>query len=87
MVRNFYFSISSRLALGPNQLPIQWVLGARSQGVKRQGREVDQSTPASAEVKKRRSTYPLPHTPSWTVHNFTFTVSLSRNRPWRPIGL
>jgi hypothetical protein len=31
---------------------IQWVPGALSPGVKRPGREVDHSPPASAEVKK-----------------------------------
>jgi hypothetical protein len=34
------------------QLPIQWVPGALSQGVKRQGSEADQSSPTSAVVKK-----------------------------------
>jgi hypothetical protein len=34
------------------QPPIQWVPGALSPGVKRPGREVDHSPPASAEVKK-----------------------------------
>jgi hypothetical protein len=56
------FSKSSRLALGSTQPPIQWVPGTLSPGVKRQGREADQSPPTSAEVKK---IYPLPHTPSW----------------------
>jgi hypothetical protein len=34
------------------QPPIQWVPGALSLGVKRQGRESDHSPPTSAEVKK-----------------------------------
>jgi hypothetical protein len=38
--------------LGPTQPPIQWVRGALSPGVKRQGREADHSPPVSAEVKK-----------------------------------
>jgi hypothetical protein len=46
------FSASSRPVLGPTQPPIQWVPRALSPGVKRQGREVDHSLPASAEVKK-----------------------------------
>jgi hypothetical protein len=41
----------SRPALGPTQPPIEWVLGAVSLGVKRQGREADHSPPSSAEVK------------------------------------
>jgi hypothetical protein len=43
---------TSRPALGPTQLPIQWVPGALSLGIKRPGREADQSAPpSSAEVK------------------------------------
>jgi hypothetical protein len=34
------------------QLPIQWVPGALSLGVKRLGLEVDHSPPSSAEVKE-----------------------------------
>jgi hypothetical protein len=44
--------MSSILALGSTQPPIQWVPGALSPGVKRPGREADQSPPTSAEVKK-----------------------------------
>jgi hypothetical protein len=51
-VRNFLFSTLPRPALGPTQPPIIWVLGALSPGVKRPGREVDYSPPASAKVKK-----------------------------------
>jgi hypothetical protein len=51
-VKNFHFSISSRMALRSSQLPIQWVRGASSQGIKWQGRETDHSPPTSAEVKK-----------------------------------
>jgi hypothetical protein len=42
----------SRPALGSTQPPIQWVPGALPPGVKRPGREADQSSSASAEVKK-----------------------------------
>jgi hypothetical protein len=49
---NSLFSKSSRPALRSTQTPIQWVLGALSPGVKRPGREVDHSSPTSAEVKK-----------------------------------
>jgi hypothetical protein len=51
-VKNFHSSMSSRLALGSTQSPIQWVPGAFTPGVKRQGREADHSPPNSAEVKK-----------------------------------
>jgi hypothetical protein len=37
----FFFTIASRTALGPTQLPIQWVPGALSLGLKRPGREAD----------------------------------------------
>jgi hypothetical protein len=40
-VKNFLFSMSSRLALGSTQPPTQWVLGALSLGVKCPGREED----------------------------------------------
>jgi hypothetical protein len=46
-VKNFLFSMSSRLALGLTQPPIHWV-----PGIKQPGHEADQSPPASAEVKK-----------------------------------
>jgi hypothetical protein len=51
-VKNFHFSISSRPALGSTQPPTKWVPGALSPGVKQQGREAEQSPPASAKVKK-----------------------------------
>jgi hypothetical protein len=40
------------LSLGPTQPPIRWVLGGPlSPGVKRPGREADNSTPISSEVE------------------------------------
>jgi hypothetical protein len=51
-VKNFHFSLSSRLALGSTQPPIQWEQGAHSLEEMRPGREADHSPPASAEVKK-----------------------------------
>jgi hypothetical protein len=51
-VKNFLFFTSSRPALGSTQLPIQWVLGVLSLGVKRPGPEADHSPPVSTEVKK-----------------------------------
>jgi hypothetical protein len=59
------FSTSSRPVLGPTQPPIQWVPGALSPGVKRQGHEADHSPPTSAEVKKMWLYTAIPHTPSW----------------------
>jgi hypothetical protein len=43
---------ASRMALGPTQLPIQWVPGALCLGVKWPGREADHSPPSSAEIKE-----------------------------------
>jgi hypothetical protein len=48
----FLFTTVSRTALGPTQPPIQWVSGALSLGVKRPGREADNSPPSNAEVKE-----------------------------------
>jgi hypothetical protein len=43
-----------------HQPPIQWVPGALSLGVKRPGREANQSPPSSAEVKYEWALPPLP---------------------------
>jgi hypothetical protein len=64
-VKNFNFSISSRLTLGSTQLSIQWVPGAPSLGVKQQGREADYSPEISAVVKKMWIDICTHHTPSW----------------------
>jgi hypothetical protein len=61
----FLFSTTSRPAMGPSQPSIQWLPGALSPRVKRQGCEADHSPHSSAEVKKGGSIQPLPHTPSW----------------------
>jgi hypothetical protein len=63
--KNFHFSMSSRLALGSTQPPIQWVLDALSLVLKRPGRESNYSPPASAEVKKTWVYASTPHTSSW----------------------
>jgi hypothetical protein len=44
--------ITSRMALGPTQPPIQWVPEALSLGVKQLGHEDDHSPPSSAKVKE-----------------------------------
>jgi hypothetical protein len=63
---NFLFTTASRTALGPTRPPIQWVPGALSLGVKRPGREADQSSPSSAEVEELVELYlHSPNTPSW----------------------
>jgi hypothetical protein len=48
---SFLLSASSRPVLGPTQSPIQWVLCALSPGVKGPGREADNSSPTSIDVK------------------------------------
>jgi hypothetical protein len=62
------------------QPPNQWVPGSLSFGVKRSGREGDDSPPSSAEVKEWVGLYlHSPNTPSWRGaqlkhrDNFTFT--------------
>jgi hypothetical protein len=45
-IKNFLFFTAS------TQLPVQWVPGALSLGVKWPGREADNSPPTSSEVKK-----------------------------------
>jgi hypothetical protein len=47
----FLFTTVSRTVLGPTRPPIQWVPGTLALGVKRPGREADDSPPSSAEVK------------------------------------
>jgi hypothetical protein len=61
----FLFSIASRPPLGPTEPPIQWVSGAVSSGVKRQGREAEHSPSSSAEAKNGGAIPSLPHTSSW----------------------
>jgi hypothetical protein len=51
-VKNFLFSMLSKVALGITQPPTQWVPEALSPGVKRPGREADHSPATSVEVKK-----------------------------------
>jgi len=55
----FPFTTASRQALGSTQPPIQWVPGSLSVGVKRPGRESDQSPPSSARSRMRGAIPPL----------------------------
>jgi hypothetical protein len=52
MTKNFLFSTSFRLDLGHTQVPVQWIPGALSLRVKRQGLEADHLYPTSTEIKK-----------------------------------
>jgi hypothetical protein len=76
------FTTASRPALGPTQLPIQWVPGVLSLGVKRPRREADHSLPSSAEVKNAWSYTSTPQyvLMAWCLvkhrDNFTFTLPL-----------
>jgi hypothetical protein len=76
-VKNFLFSTASRPVLGPTQPPIQWVQGALSPRVKRQGREADHSPPTSTEVKKM---WIYTSTPPLRLHDVQYyTASLPKN--------
>jgi hypothetical protein len=46
-------------------VPIRWIPGTLSPGIKRQGPKADHSSPASAEVKKVWIYTSIPHTPSY----------------------
>jgi hypothetical protein len=61
----FLFSTASRQTLWPTQIPIQWVLGAISPGVKQLGYEADHSPPSSAKGKNGGNISTLPHMTSW----------------------
>jgi hypothetical protein len=59
-VVGIFVTTAFRPALGPTQLPIQWVPGALSFWVKWPGREADHTTPSSAAVRMRGAIPPLP---------------------------
>jgi hypothetical protein len=76
----FLFTTTSRMALGPTQPPIQWVLQVLSLEVKWLGHEADQLPLSSAKVNNAWS---YTSTPSICIHgmvlskyrdNFTFTL-------------
>jgi hypothetical protein len=61
----YYFSMSSRPALGCTQPPIQWVPGALSQGWSGRGVKLTTHLQLVPRSRKCGSMHPLPHTPSW----------------------
>jgi hypothetical protein len=63
--QNFLFATSSRADLSPTQPPVQWVLGALSQGIKRLGLESDHSPSSSAKLKKGGAITSLLPTSLW----------------------
>jgi hypothetical protein len=65
MAKIFLFSATSRLALGPTHLPIQWVPRAISLGVKWLEHEADHSPPSCTEVKNGGAVHPLSHKSLW----------------------
>jgi hypothetical protein len=66
----FLFTTVSRPALGPTELPIQWIPGALSLGVKGQKRESDHSPPSNAEVN---NTWRYTSTPSIRLHGLVLS--------------
>ena len=65
----------SKLALGPIQPPVQWVLGLFLT-VKQQGRGVGHPSPSSAKVKERVELYTYSLSgPSWPVLECTLPLS------------
>jgi hypothetical protein len=61
----FISSAESRPAMMPTQPPVRRVLGDLFPGVRRPGRETDQSPPACAEAKTVGAIPLLPHMSSW----------------------
>jgi len=55
----FLFSIMSRLALGPNQPPIQWLRGVLSPVVQHLRHKADNSPPSSTKLMNAWATPPL----------------------------
>jgi hypothetical protein len=61
----FIFSIASRPVLGPTQPPIHWGASALYPGLKRPGRDADNSSAPGAVVKIYGAISPLPNMSSW----------------------
>jgi hypothetical protein len=61
----FLLSTLSRPVVGPTQPLIQRVPGTVYPGLKRPGREADQSPPSNADVKNSEVIRPLHHVSSW----------------------
>jgi hypothetical protein len=55
----------SRPTVGPTQTPVQWVPGALSPGLKRQGSKADHSPQYNAELKNGGAIPALHNTSSW----------------------
>ena len=85
------FPHSSRLALGPTQPPIRWVLG-HSRGLKRPGYGVNHPLPSSAEVKERVALYlysasgPSWFVIGWILHFVTLYSLDGKTEVKRPLG-
>jgi len=79
------FATASWPALGPKELPMQWVLGALTAGVKRLGREADHSPLSNAQFNNAWSSISTPQYVfrSWNLvthrDNFTIYPSHSNN--------
>jgi hypothetical protein len=56
---------AGRVQMGPTRPPTKWVPGSLPLGVKQARREVDYSSPSSAEGKNGGAILPLPHTSAW----------------------
>jgi hypothetical protein len=69
----FLYSIISRPALGPTQHPVQFGKEGTFSGVKRPGREADNSRLSSSEVKNVGVMYSLPTRLQGIVFNQLFT--------------
>jgi len=65
----FLFATTSRPALVPIQLRIQWLRGTPIPRVKWPGREATHTPPSSTEVKKAGAKQSLPPTRQGTVRN------------------